>query len=120
MADKPYTMTGEVITIGEVQEISDKFSKRLVVLDSGGDYPKPIAFEFGNKQMEDVPDVPAGTRLEVSFYLNGYQGQKDPSYYGVSLRGVECKIIAENNDAAVPEVIEPKVWKVMDDEFLPF
>ena len=91
MSDKPYTISGKVAQIGEVQVISEKYSKQVLVITLDGKYPKPIAVEFGNDAMGELAGVTAGEMVTASFYLNGYQGKKDPSYFGVSLRGVAVK-----------------------------
>ena len=91
MSDKPYTVSGKVAQISDVQVVSDKFSKQVLVITLEGKYPKPIAVEFANDAMGELRGVSEGEMVTASFYLNGYQGKKDPTYFGVSLRGVGVK-----------------------------
>ena len=89
MSEKPYTLKGTVVEVGEVQVVTDKFSKRTLVIQTLGDYPQDVPIDFGNKSIECLEDIEEGAEVEVDFYLGGFKSQK--GYRGATLKGVGCK-----------------------------
>ena len=110
MSDKqaPYKLTGQVILVKDEEHISDKFSKKTVVVDTdpNGKYHNPVAIDFINDKAELVEEANAGDTVEVRFYLGGYQGKKDPSYYGVNCKGMQYDVI-EGGGQQAPEPEQP-------------
>ena len=105
MADKqaPYKMTGTVEAISEVNQVTEKFAKRTLVVTTGGKYPKPISFDFGNEAILQIDGARIGDECEVRFYLNGYTWEKDSERkYGVGLKGVEYAVVAGSEPAPAP------------------
>ena len=125
MADKPYTITGIIDEVKPSESFITKsekeFIKQEVILSIEGKYPNFVPIELTGDSVDSVSATDVGRKAEFSFFVNGRRGtDKFEGRVFVNLRYVEHSLIAENNDAAVPEVIEPKVWKVVDDEDLPF
>ena len=80
------TMTGRVLSIGNVEEIPSKsggepFKKRVVVLNCthsnfGEVYENYPSFEFSGKHVDDPADFAVGEIVTISFALQGTKYQK--------------------------------------------
>jgi hypothetical protein len=67
-----FKLTGVVKKVGETIQVSEKFSKReLVVTDSSTMYPQDILFEFAKDKTSHLDSVMEGQEVEVSFNLRG-------------------------------------------------
>jgi hypothetical protein len=66
-------VNGTVHSKGETQQVSDKFSKRTLVLktDENTPYPNFIEFQATQNKCELLDSVNVGQQVEVSFNLNG-------------------------------------------------
>jgi len=66
-----YTFTGTVKKVGETQRISDRFSKREVVVTSEEErYPQNVAFEFTNDRADLLDGVRESDRVTVHFDIS--------------------------------------------------
>lgn len=67
-----FKSTGTVKKVGDTIKVSDKFSKReLVLTDSSGMYPQDISFEFVQDKTSDLDSIMEGQEVEVSWNLRG-------------------------------------------------
>ena len=87
MSEKPNTatITGTVSRIGETETVgAKKFTKRLLVIKTDGDYPQPIGVEWhkANAAKLDALEVGQHVAAEVNVRGREYQGR-----YYVSLVG---------------------------------
>ena len=98
MSDRPFKVVGKVLEVGSAKEITDKFSKRELVIDIGVEREKPVKFDFGNKAMAKLDGAREGDNCEVSFYLNGFRGRKDPTQVYVGLNGIDYAVVVENQE----------------------
>lgn len=93
------TMTGRVLSIGNVEEIPSKsggepFKKRVVVLNCthsnfGEVYENYPSFEFSGKHVDDPAAFAVGDIVTISFALQGTKYQKsadDPVKYFNTIR----------------------------------
>ena len=66
-----YAFTGTVKKVGDVQKISDRFSKReLVVTSEEERYPQNVAFEFVNDRGDLMDGVNESDRVTVHFDIS--------------------------------------------------
>jgi len=104
MSKNEGVITGEVLVIGETEVINENFSKRIMVIEVGDKYPKPIAVEFTGGMMDRLDGVRVGAGVEVEFFVSGYQGKKDPTYFGVNLRAKNFAFLSgANTETPVPQ-----------------
>lgn len=82
-------ITGAITHIGDEQQISDKFSKRDIVIETGDKYPNPLLVEFANGQMRLISGVQVGDQVTVTADIRGRRWEKPGGgeKYFVSLRG---------------------------------
>ena len=69
-----YEFTGKVVEVTPREDITDKFYKRLLVLDDEADkYPQQIPFECANKACDllDSKGIRKGDKVTVTFDLRG-------------------------------------------------
>ena len=67
-----YTLKGAIKTIGDIQQISDSFKKRVfVVVDSSGQYDQIIEFQAVQDRCEIIDKFVPGSEVEVTFFLRG-------------------------------------------------
>lgn len=98
------TMTGRVLSIGNVEEILSKsggepFKKRVVVLNCthsnyGDVYENYPSFEFSGKHVDDPAAFAVGEIVTISFALQGTKYQKsanDPVKYFNTISGYKIE-----------------------------
>ena len=67
-----YTLKGELKTIGDVEQVSDKFKKReFVVIDASGQYAQTILFQAVQDRTDLLDSFKEGENVEVTFFLRG-------------------------------------------------
>ena len=71
MSDTQTKVTGIVQQIDEPQVISDKLTKRQIVLTVGDKYPEPIAFEAVNDRCDLLDGLTVGQELTAYYNLRG-------------------------------------------------
>ena len=84
------TISGTVKVVGKTQQISDKFSKReLVITESGGQYPQHIPVEFTQEKTEMLDPFAPGDEVTVTCYVNGreWTGKDGLTKHFLSLKG---------------------------------
>ena len=65
-------ITGVVYHIGQEEKISDKFKKRLIVIETEDDkYPQKVAVEFQQEKTADIDIASIGDTVEIHFNLRG-------------------------------------------------
>ena len=65
-------LTAVVYSVGDTQQISDKFSKRdLVLLDESGKYPQHISVQFTQDKCDLLDNFGEGQEVEVAYNLRG-------------------------------------------------
>jgi len=121
----PVESTGEVVSVGEEQTFSEKFSKKEVVIDEGGKYPNPIKFEFVNDEMGIVDGLSVGAEITIKGFVNGNESKKNAGQYFVSLRGKEVEYerggpVTDDTLKQADEATAAHNAKVEDDDNLPF
>lgn len=63
---------GTIVYKGETEVVSDKFSKRLVVIsDKSSQYPQEIAFELHKDKCSLLDAYNVGDEIEASYNMNG-------------------------------------------------
>lgn len=62
---------GTIHKVGEVQQISDKFRKREIVIKTGGDYPQFIGCQLTQDRCNLGDDLQIGMDVNASINLRG-------------------------------------------------
>ena len=64
-------VTGQIVVLNATEKVSDKFSKRLVVVKTEGDYPQTIPVEFTQDKTAVLDKYSIGDNVTVEFNLRG-------------------------------------------------
>lgn len=83
------TINGTVKLVGQTQQISEKFSKReLVLTEQGGQFPQYIPVEFTQEKTGHLDGFAPGDQVTVTCFINGREWSRDGvTKYFLSLRG---------------------------------
>ena len=67
-----FQTTGVIIHIGEPEQITEKFSKQLVVVEvENGEYPEQYPIEFHNAKIGEVANFAEGQEVTIHFNIRG-------------------------------------------------
>lgn len=108
METKEYSLAGRVVEVTETKQISEKFKKREIVIETDGRYPQLVQFVFAQEKTSLLDDVQIGQNAEIFFNV---RGRKWKDRYFVELSG--WRIVAE-------KLSEPEQLPIPDEEDLPF
>ena len=64
-------VTGKVVHIGEIETVSDKFKKRIIAVETGGEYPQKVAVEFTQDKCELLDKYSVNEQITIYFNLRG-------------------------------------------------
>lgn len=84
------TVSGSIKVIGKTQQVSDKFSKReLVITEPSGQRPQHIPIEFTQDRTGLLDSYKPGDEVTVTCYVNGreWTGKDGVTKYFLSLSG---------------------------------
>ncbi len=103
-----FKMKGVVHKVGQTMIVSEKFSKReLVMVDnSDANYPQYVSFEFTQDKTSLLDNVMEGQEIELSFNLRGRECTSpagDVKYFntlqGWKIEGEAPKVEQKQDDA---------------------
>lgn len=69
-------VNGVIKSIGDIQQISDKFKKREIVIKTNEDYPQDLLFELVQANCELLDNLVIGQTVNAAFNLRGKEYQK--------------------------------------------
>ncbi len=104
-------LTGKVIRVGETVNVSDKFKKRELVIETDEKYPQSVPLEFVQDKIELLEGINEGDTVTVSYNLRGREW--NGKYY-VNVQGWRL----EKTGSAPAPVVEND--PVQADDNLPF
>lgn len=84
------TISGSIKLVGKTQQVSDKFSKReLVITEPSGQRPQHIPIEFTQDRTALLDSFKPGDEVTVTCYVNGreWTGRDGVTKYFLSLSG---------------------------------
>jgi hypothetical protein len=88
-----FDISGKVLEVGGAERISDKFSKRVIVMevfDNKG-YSNEIPFEFINQNMDQAKDIQAGDWVTINHQYKSRKTDKDGVVRRfVTMEGISC------------------------------
>ena len=117
-----YKFQGTVYNVGNTEQITEKFSKRTIVIsDDDENYPQLVAFEFVNDKTDLLDPYSPGDTVEVSFSLRGREWTNEKTgeirfFNTLSAFKIE-------GEAGTPAPVKEKVAATAeedDDDSLPF
>jgi len=107
-------ISGTIEVIKDTQVISEKFSKREFVINTGGDYPELIQLEMIQDKCANLDNNQVGQLVDVAFNLKGRKWvnpQGEAKYFN-TLQAWMIKVSEENQPQAAPQYQAPPVGQV--------
>ena len=72
MASNQFSLTGEVLFVGDVVQVKDTFRKRDLVIEvPDGNYPQPVKFQATQDRCQLLDNVRTGQTITVHFNIRG-------------------------------------------------
>lgn len=114
------TLTGIVKQVGKTQVLSDKFSKRELILKTEYDskYPQYLVIQFTQKNVTKLDSINPGELVTVSINLRGreYNGEQGVKYFNT----IEGWQISKVEDGDKLPMADPSESNVDEPNSLPF
>ena len=115
------TVTGKVIVIGGVQQVSEKFKKRQVVLEiEDGKYTSYVDLQLSQDKCDLANGFNIGSTITAHFNFKGRKWEKDGkvSYFN-SLEIWKADVVGQQAPSA-QTYTQPPMTQVTDESALPF
>jgi hypothetical protein len=77
-------LKGTIVKIGDIEHISDKFSKREIVIETSGEYPQKISCQVSNKTIALFDGKSAGEEVTAHINIRGRE-HKDKYYNTIEI-----------------------------------
>ena len=96
---------GKIKLVGDIQEITDSFSKRELVIVTQEQYPQTLCVEFVQDKMSLLDDIQEGQEVKIGINLRGreWKNPEGKIKYFTSLQGWRI----ENLQNEVPDNDQP-------------
>lgn len=116
-----YKFNGTVYEVGQTEKISEKFSKRLLVVsDDDENYPQLVAFEFVNDKTSLLDPYAPGDTVEVSFSLRGREWTNEKTGEVRFFNTLSAFKVEGEAGTAPARTMSAPVSEEEEDEDLPF
>ena len=106
MATGSIALTGTVVRVEDLVKVSDRFEKRLIVVevDQDTDYPQTVAIEFVNDKTPLLNKYSAGDNVTVDINIRGKDFEKDGKVSNFTkLNGWRIKGFAAGGNDPAPQ-----------------
>ena len=89
---------GVVVKVGENKQVTDKFSKRRLLINTGDEYKPELCIEFFNQKAQLLDDLAEGERVNV--HVNVFTNKSSKGQYFASITGwkIDVEKTVENNE----------------------
>lgn len=94
---------GAILNIGKTEKVSEKFSKRQLVIQTEGEYPQTVALEFTQARTSKLDGLAEGQVVTVAFNIKGSEWK---GKYFTTLEGwmVKAEEGSGSNQKAAPNL----------------
>jgi hypothetical protein len=117
MAEEKTNISGVVHKMFPTEQLSEKFSKRVIVIKTEGEYPQLIPIQFTNKNIDKLDKITTGQFVSVGYNLRGNE-YKEKFY--ASIEGWMIKVENKQVDMGSSSTQQSKVTSTDDGSGLPF
>lgn len=89
---------GVVVKIGQDNKVTDSFSKRRLLINTGDEYKPELCIEFFNQKAQLLDDLAEGERVNV--HVNVFTNKSSKGQYFASITGwkIDVEKTVENNE----------------------
>jgi len=112
---------GIVKNVGSTQEISDKFKKRELIIETSDQYPQTYCVEFTQDKVDLINDIVEGQEVNVKINLRGrsWTNPQGVTKYFTSINGWKIDVVESVAVPTPPQIPTPAEQAAADDD-LPF
>lgn len=82
-----FELKGKVIFIGAVEQVTDSFTKRTLVIETDEQYPQTVPFEFVQANTAKLDYVQQDEIVTVHFNVRGNRSKTDETKFFSNLTG---------------------------------
>ena len=117
MSETGTTISGIIEKIFPINQISEKFKKRDVIINTGGDYPQLINIQFVNDQCYLFEEINEGAEVDVHCNIRGraWQSPQGETKYFNTIQGWRIDVVNDAGDkvldATTERTTDPTVTK---------
>ena len=117
-----YTTKGRVYNIGDVQQVSDSFKKRDIVLEyaDNPNFPELVSFQSTQDKVNLFDDLVVGDEVEISWNLRGREwvNKEGVKVFFNTLQAWRIQKLASQPSSSTPPPVD--INNAGDDDGLPF
>ena len=66
-----YTIEGKVVVVTETTQITEKFAKREIVIETDDKYPQQVMLEFSQDKCQLLDECKVGDQVQIGFNIRG-------------------------------------------------
>jgi len=66
-----YTIEGKVVVVTETTQITEKFAKREIVIETDDKYPQQVMLEFSQDKCQLLDECKLGDLVQIGFNIRG-------------------------------------------------
>ena len=103
-----FKVTGNIKVINDTVQVSEKFSKREIVITDNSMYPQDIMFQFTQDKCSVLDGYSIGQDVEISFNLRGREWtspQGEVKYFN-TLEGWRIESVTVDAPSEAPSKVE--------------
>jgi len=89
-----YTIEGKVVVVTETTQITEKFAKREIVIETDDKYPQQVMLEFSQDKCSLLDECKLGDLVQIGFNIRGREWN---GKYFTRLEGWNIKIDISND-----------------------
>ena len=116
-------VSGKVVKVGEIQQITDSFKKRELWIDTDSKYRNQLSIEFKQDGCVHLDDVSVGDEVNCSINIEGneYNGKRYTSISGWKIQNLSAGSSASDPNNP-PENLPPagEFEEYEEDSSIPF
>ena len=113
-----YELSGVLLLKSDTQQVSDTFQKRDFVVETDGQYPKPIKLELTNDKCGLLDAYNEGAKIKVHFNLDGREWN---GKYFVNLKAWKIDRVGSSETHTTPNAPPNPIAEMTPaDDDLPF
>ena len=85
-----YTIEGKVVVVTETTQITEKFAKREIVIETDDKYPQQVMLEFSQDKCQLLDECKVGDQVQIGFNIRGREWN---GKYFTRLEGWNIKLL---------------------------
>ena len=105
-----FSVSGTVVHIGTIEQVSEKFRKRDLVVECFKDsqYPQSVKFQVTQDKCDLLNNIKPGDTLEVHFNIRGNKVEKEgKTYYFTNLDAWKINLQSSATESQTPAYNAP-------------